>query len=72
MPENSIRRVDEHDGDAEYRSATTNALLGIGAANAVVPLVAPYVHDGIGKLTGPRDDGPQVMIAPGTRRPEKD
>ena len=71
MPENSIRRVNEHNG-AEYRSATTNALLGIGAANAVAPIVAPYVHDAIAKLTGPKDDGPKVVIAPGSRRPEKD
>jgi hypothetical protein len=56
----------------QRRSATTNALLGLAAAQVVTPFVAPYVHDAIDKVTGPKDDGPQVYIEPGTVSPTKD
>jgi hypothetical protein len=34
------------------------------------PRVAPYVHDAIDKVTGPKDDGPQVFIEPGAASQE--
>jgi hypothetical protein len=70
MADEYVTRVDEH-AEAVYRSASMNALLGIGAAGVAAPFVAPYVHKAIDKLTGP-DDGPQVFIQPGTVKPPND
>ena len=67
-----IKRIQPEPTKTEYRSATTNALLGLAAADVVAPFVAPYIHDAIDKVTGPKDYGPQVFIPPGTVNPSKD
>ena len=72
MSDDINRRIQPEPTKAEYRSATTNAMLGLMAFGAVTPLAAPYVHKGIDKLTGPKDNRPQVFIEPGTVSPTKD
>jgi hypothetical protein len=72
VSEDINRRIQPEPTKAEYRSATTNAILGLMAFGAVTPLAAPYVHKGIGKLTGPKDDGPRFFIQPGTVSPPTD
>ncbi len=57
-----IRRTEPEPTETQYRSATTNAMLGLAAFGAVAPFGAPYVHYAIAKVTGPKDDGPQVII----------
>lgn len=68
MPDEGFRRVDEHPG-AEYRSATANAALGIAAASPFLTVGAQALAQ---KIQAPKDEGPQVVIPPGTIRPEKD
>jgi hypothetical protein len=58
-------------GQVEKRSASGNAALGLGAASLLAPFVAPYVHDKIDKLTGPKDKGPKVVLPPGVNPPHK-
>jgi hypothetical protein len=72
VSEDTIRRVESEPTEAHYRSATTNATLGLAAFSAVAPFAAPHVHHAIDKVIGPKDDGPQVVIPPGTVSPAKD
>lgn len=59
--------TDEHPRDevaeVAYRSATQTALT---AAAIVAPIAAPYIHDAIDKVTGPKADEPHVILPPGT------
>jgi len=59
-------RIDSDDGAC--RSAATNAALGIAAASPFLTVGGQaLVH----KLTGPKDDGQNVIIPSGTVRPDK-
>jgi hypothetical protein len=58
MPEERPR--DERT-EVAYRSATQTALT---AAAIVAPIAAPYIHNAIHKVTGPKDE-PQVILPPG-------
>jgi hypothetical protein len=56
----------------EYRSATTNAGLALGAAGLVAPFVAPKVYSVMSKVTSSKKSEPKVVIPPGQIRPRKD
>lgn len=62
-----IKRVREEPG-AEYRSAATNAALGIAAAGLVTPLVKPALNAVKDKLAA-KDSGSPVVIPPGQVKP---
>jgi hypothetical protein len=56
---------------AGQRGLVTDIELGLLALDVAAPFVAPYVPDVIDKLTGPKDEGPHVIIPPGVH-PEND
>ena len=76
MSDDYVTRIDPEPTDAEYRSWSEVANYTLAAAAIAAPIAAPYIHDGIdagiGKLTGPSDDGSQVIIQPGTVKPPPD
>jgi hypothetical protein len=62
MPE---RESDRRYQVEEARSASMNAMLGIGAANVVAPFVAPYVHEKIAELRKDDADAKKLILPPG-------